>query len=140
MCRAAWHRRTMIEMSHACIGQDPGSSGARHDYGIDRARVVSSGRRARHVEKGHPMFGDTAVPEEDAASPVIQQSLAAWRASLATLRDKERRHGTALSPETGRLLETVGQALAQGGGALPAADVSALEVLTGIPARYRVMA
>ena len=86
------------------------------------------------------MFGDTAVQKEDAASPVIQQSLAAWRASLATLRDEERRHGTALSPETGRLLETVGQALAQGGGVLPAADVSALEVLTGIPARYRVMA
>ncbi len=85
------------------------------------------------------MHRDTAGWEEDATPPVLQQSLAAWRASLVTLRDEERRLGTALSPETGRLLETVGQALAQGGGILPAADVSAIEALTGISARYRAL-
>jgi hypothetical protein len=87
------------------------------------------------------MHTDAAVQvqEEDITSPVLHQSLAAWRASLVTLRDEERRHGTGLTPETGRLLETVGQALAQGGGVLPADDISAIEVLTGIPARYRVI-
>jgi hypothetical protein len=85
------------------------------------------------------MHDDTAIQEDDVPSPVIHQALAAWRASLVTLRDEERRHGTGLTPETGRLLETVGQALAQGGGVLPADDISAIEVLTGIPARYRVM-
>lgn len=83
------------------------------------------------------MHSDAAVWQEEAAFPVLHQSLAAWRASLVTLRDEERRNGTALSPETGRLLETVGQALAQGGGELRAADISAIEALTGIPARYR---
>jgi hypothetical protein len=84
------------------------------------------------------MHSDTSVQEEEGTSPVLHQSLAAWRASLVILRDEDRRHGTALSPETGRLLETVGQALAQGGGVLPAADIDAIEILTGIPARYRV--
>ena len=85
------------------------------------------------------MYSNAAVREEDAASPVLHQTLAAWRASLVTMRDEERRQGAALSPVTGRLLETVGQALAQGGGVLPADDISALEVLTGITARYRVI-
>jgi hypothetical protein len=84
------------------------------------------------------MHSDTSVQEEEGTSPVLHQSLAAWRASLVILRDEDRKHGTALSPETGRLLETVGQALAQGGGVLPAADIDAIEILTGIPARYRV--
>jgi hypothetical protein len=84
------------------------------------------------------MHSDTVVWEEEDTSPVLHQSLAAWRASLVTMRAEDRRHGTALSPETGRLLETVGQALAQGGGVLSAADINAIEVLTGIPARYRV--
>jgi hypothetical protein len=70
---------------------------------------------------------------------VIHESLAAWRASLVTLRDEERRRGSVLTPETGRLLETVGQALAQGGGLLSDADISAIELLTGIPARYRAI-
>ncbi len=85
------------------------------------------------------MHSHSAVQEEDAISPVIHQSLAAWRASLVGLRAEERSHGTPLSPETGRLLETVGQALAQGGGVLSADDISAIELLTGIPARYRVI-
>ncbi len=85
------------------------------------------------------MQSDSTPREEGEPSPVLHQSLAAWRASLVTLRDEERRHGTGLSPETGRLLETVGQALAQGGGVLLPADISAIEVLTGIPARYRAL-
>ena len=73
---------------------------------------------------------------ESMALPVIQQTLAAWRAALVTLRDEERRHGAGLSPETGRLLEIVGQALAQGGGVLPADDIAQIETLTGIGAQY----
>lgn len=80
---------------------------------------------------------DVTVQEDEGTSPVLHQSLAAWRASLVTMRDKDRRHGTILSPETGRLLETVGQALAQGGGVLLAADIRAIEGLTGILARYQ---
>jgi hypothetical protein len=74
---------------------------------------------------------------ESMAVPVIQQTLAAWRATLVTLRDEERRHGVGLTPETGRLLELVGQALAQGGGVLPPTDIADLETLTGIGAQYR---
>lgn len=84
------------------------------------------------------MYSGEAAQEEDVPSPVIHQSLAAWRASLVSLRDEERRQSSVLSPETGRLLETVGQALAQGGGVLPADDISAIELLTGIPARFRL--
>lgn len=84
-----------------------------------------------------PGLVDVIVHEDDGTPPVLHQSLAAWRASLVTMRDEDRRHGTILSPETGRLLETVGQALAQGGGVLPAADISAIEGLTGILARYQ---
>jgi hypothetical protein len=75
---------------------------------------------------------------ETMAAPVLYQTLAAWRATLVALRDGERRRGAGLSPETGRLLETVGQALAQGGGALPPDDVARIENLTGIGAQYRV--
>ena len=74
---------------------------------------------------------------ESMAVPVIQQTLAAWRATLVTLRDEERRHGVGLTPETGRLLEIVGQALAQGGGVLPPTNIADLETLTGIGAQYR---
>ncbi len=84
------------------------------------------------------MHRDMEVLEEDLDSPVLHQTLAAWRASLVTLRNEERQHGTALSPVTGRLLEIVGQALAQGGGMLPPDDISAIEALTGIAARYRI--
>jgi hypothetical protein len=76
---------------------------------------------------------------ESMAGPVIQQTLAAWRATLVTLRDEERRQGARLTPETGRLLETVGQALAQGGGVLPPTDIADLETLTGIGAQYRAV-
>ena len=74
---------------------------------------------------------------ESTAVPVIQQTLAAWRATLVTLRDEERRHGARLSPATGRLLEIVGHAQAQGGGVLPPTDIADLETLTGIGAQYR---
>jgi hypothetical protein len=70
------------------------------------------------------------------ALPVTHRTLAAWRAALVTLRDEERRHGARLSPETGRLLEIVGQALAQGGGVLPPDDIGQIEALTGIGAQY----
>jgi hypothetical protein len=69
---------------------------------------------------------------EGAASPVTQQTLAAWRSALVTLRDEERRRGGGLAAETGRLLEVVGQALAQGGGVLSADDIAQLEELTHI--------
>ena len=75
--------------------------------------------------------------EEEIASPVLQQTLAAWRASLVTLRNEERRQGMVLSPVTGRLLEIVGQELAQGGGVISPDDISAIEALTGITVRYR---
>jgi hypothetical protein len=76
---------------------------------------------------------------ESMGVPVIQQTLAAWRATLVTLRDEERRHGARPSPETGRLLEIVGQALAQGGGVLPPTDILDIEALTGIGAQYRAV-
>ena len=70
------------------------------------------------------------------ALPVIHQTLAAWRSTLVKLRDEERRHAVGLSPKTGRLLEIVGQALAQGGGVLPPTDIADIETLTGIGAQY----
>jgi hypothetical protein len=71
----------------------------------------------------------------DGSRVVTQQTLAAWRAALARLRDDERRRAVALSPETGRMLEVVGQVLAQGGGELPADMIAQLEALTGVPAK-----
>jgi hypothetical protein len=68
--------------------------------------------------------------------PVTHQTLAAWRSTLVQLRDEERRHAVGLSSEMGRLLEIVGQALAQGGGVLPPTDIAQIEALTGIGARY----
>ena len=76
---------------------------------------------------------------ESMTGPVLQQTLAAWRATLVGLRDEERRRGTRLSSETGRLLEIVGQALAQGGGVLPPTDIADIETLTGIGAQYRAV-
>jgi hypothetical protein len=73
---------------------------------------------------------------ESMAVPVLQQTLAAWRATLVRLRDEERRRGAKLSSETGQLLEIVGQALAQGGGVLPPDDIAQIEALTGIGAHY----
>ena len=73
---------------------------------------------------------------ESMASPVTHQTLAAWRSTLVQLRDEERRHPAGLSLETGRLLEMVGQALAQGGGVLPPDDIALVEALTGIGAHY----
>ena len=76
---------------------------------------------------------------ESMSVPVLQQTLAAWRATLVRLRDEERRRGAKLSSETGRLLEVVGQALAQGGGVLPPTDIADIETLTGIGAQYRAV-
>jgi hypothetical protein len=76
---------------------------------------------------------------ESMAGPVLQQTLAAWRATLVRLRDEERRRDAKLSSETGRLLEIVGQALAQGGGVLPPTDIADIETLTGIGAQYRAI-
>jgi hypothetical protein len=73
---------------------------------------------------------------ERMAPPVTRQTLAAWRSTLVQLRDEERRHAVGLSLETGRLLEIVGQALAQGGGVLPPDDIAQIEALTGIGAHY----
>lgn len=72
---------------------------------------------------------------EDSARPVTQRTLASWRAALARLRDDERRRAVALSPETGRLLEAVGQVLAQGGGELPPETIAQIEALTSIDAQ-----
>jgi hypothetical protein len=85
------------------------------------------------------MNGNAEMETEETAPPVSHQSLAAWRAKLVRLRDEERQHSDRLSPETGRLLETVGQALAQGGGVLPPDDITLLEALTGIAPQYHVV-
>lgn len=82
--------------------------------------------------------GTPNIMAHDPAPPVSHQSLAAWRAKLVKLRDEERQNGVGLSPETGRLLETVGQALAQGGAVLPPDDITHLEALTGIAPHYHV--
>jgi len=68
---------------------------------------------------------------------VTHQTLAAWRAGLAKIRGDERQRAVALSLETGRLLETVGQALAQGGAALSSDDIAQIEALTSVEAGYR---
>jgi hypothetical protein len=73
---------------------------------------------------------------EGMASPVTHETLAAWRSKLVQLRDEERRRAVGLSLETGRLLEIVGQALAQGGEVLPPDDIAQIEALTGIGAQY----
>jgi hypothetical protein len=74
---------------------------------------------------------------DDSVEPrVTERTLAAWRAELARIRVGERERRAELSPETGRLLEIVGQALAQGGGTLPADDVTRIEALTHVDATY----
>jgi hypothetical protein len=73
---------------------------------------------------------------EGMASPVTHETLAAWRSKLVQHRDEERRRAVGLSLETGRLLEIVGQALAQGGGVLPPDDIAQIEALTGMGAQY----
>jgi hypothetical protein len=74
---------------------------------------------------------------DDRKGPAVpQQMLAAWRAELVKMRDMERRRSIALPAETGRLLEIVGQALAQGSAALPASDIARIEALTSVQARF----
>jgi hypothetical protein len=79
------------------------------------------------------------VSDEGVLRDLDQPTLAEWRSQLVKLRGEERQRAVALSAETGRLLEIVGQALAQGGGALPPADVARLEELTGVRAAYRAL-
>ena len=67
---------------------------------------------------------------------VTSQTLAAWRTALAKIRNEERQRSHELPAETGRLLEIVGQVLAQGGGELPAATIAQIEALTSIGAQH----
>lgn len=76
-------------------------------------------------------MSDDAIPPK-----VTKRTLAAWRAELASIRVAERQRSAILPAETGRLLEIVGQALAQGGGALPAEDIARIEELTSVEATY----
>lgn len=80
---------------------------------------------------------DAIVSEEPIARDIDQRTLAAWRSRLVQLRGKERRRSMDLSPETGRLLEVVGQVLAQGSGPLPPEDVKRLVELTEVEPTYR---
>jgi hypothetical protein len=66
---------------------------------------------------------------------VTSQTLAAWRTALAKIRNEERQRSHELPAETGRLLEIVGQVLAQGGGELLAATIAQIEALTSIGAQ-----
>lgn len=68
---------------------------------------------------------------------VTQQTLAAWRAQLVKIRVAERETHFHPLAESGRLLEIVGQALAQGDAPLPPADIARLEELTKVEATYR---
>ena len=68
---------------------------------------------------------------------ITQQTLAAWRAQLVKIRVEERQRFFHPLAETGRLLEIVGQALAQGGGTLPSDDIARIEELTSVAATYR---
>ena len=74
---------------------------------------------------------------DDAIEPkVTKRTLAEWRSALAKLREAERQQNIALPGETGRLLEVVGQALAQGDSAVPADDVARIEEITSVEATY----
>ena len=79
------------------------------------------------------------MSNEVAPRDIDQPTLAEWRSQWVKMRGEERQRAVTLSAETGRLLEIVGQALAQGGGALPPADVARIEELTGVPAAYRAL-
>jgi hypothetical protein len=70
---------------------------------------------------------DRAVSDEHTEAKIDYHTLAAWRAELASIRSDERQRAVPLSPETGRLLEIVGQVLAQGGGMLPRDDVARIK-------------
>jgi hypothetical protein len=74
---------------------------------------------------------------DDVTPPkVTKRTLAAWRAELASIRSAERQRSALLPEETGRLLEIVGQALAQDGAALPPDDIARIEELTSVEATY----
>ncbi len=74
---------------------------------------------------------------EETPPSVARTTLAAWRAELARIREEERKRPHDLPAETGRLLEIVGQALAQDGGPLPAHDIARIEELTHVAATFR---
>lgn len=76
------------------------------------------------------------MTDDEIEPKLTKRTLAAWRAELAKLRDVERQQRAPLSAETGRLLEIVGQVLAQGGGVLPADDIVRIEELTRVEATY----
>lgn len=76
------------------------------------------------------------MSDEATEAKVTMRTLAAWRAELAKIRLEERQRSSILPAETGRLLEIVGQALAQGGGTLPSADIARIEELTSVEATY----
>ncbi|MBA3449806.1 MAG: hypothetical protein H0T18_01185 [Chloroflexia bacterium] len=67
---------------------------------------------------------------------VTEHTLAAWRAKLVKIRAEERQRTRDLPPETGRLLEIVGHALAQNGANLPSQDIARIEELTSVDAKY----
>jgi hypothetical protein len=74
---------------------------------------------------------------DDVVEPkVTKRTLAEWRSALAKLREAERQQSIALPGETGRLLEVVGQALAQGDSAVPANDIAQIEKITRVEATY----
>jgi hypothetical protein len=75
--------------------------------------------------------------DEETPPSVSRTTLAAWRAELARIREEERKRPQDLPGETGRLLEIVGQALAQDGGPLPAHDIVRIEELTHVDVTYR---
>jgi hypothetical protein len=79
------------------------------------------------------------MSDEWRESGVTSQTLAAWRTALAKIRNEERQRSHELPAETGRLLEIVGQALAQGGGALPSEDITRIEEITGVGVTYRTI-
>ena len=76
------------------------------------------------------------MSDDVVAAKVTKRTLAEWRSALAKLREVERQQNIALPGETGRLLEVVGQALAQGGGAVPGDDIAQIEKITCVEATY----
>ena len=98
---------------------------------------AATGIRAEPDETAHHREEEITLDDDHMTPAVTQPTLATWRAELAKIREVERQRGVALPAETGRLLEVVGQALAQGSAALPAIDIARIEELTKVSANYR---
>lgn len=107
-----------------------GSRGVRSDDGTGAMRDETDSPIAVRPS------GDMLLADDMDPPMVTHQTLAAWRAGLAKIRDEERKRSLQLPEETGRLLEIVGQALAQGGGSLPASDIARIEEITRVDATY----